>query len=296
MGLLLVVAANLPDADLAVGLFGRDHLVFSRYGITHSILGVVATSLLLAWLARRWCSAGFAALASLVFLAQAMHVLMDLSGAWGTQVLAPFSRARFALNWTPLADPLTWAILAVGLAAGLLAKERGPAVNGLTLAALLAYHLACGSGHAMAAAQFTEALTWLRVEPVRLTAFPQPSGPLRWSVVATESDRYYQAYVHSLDGLRGRIRVFFLQPLPAKLDGPFAEKYGKWAVAPLARPFASSGGRAFALCDLRFLGTRKGMPFVAKVEADPAGGAVAEWLPWQVTPPEADQEYELPNP
>ena len=280
---------------MVAGLFGRDHLAFSRYGLTHSLLGVAVSSLALAGAARWWCPARFTVLASLALLAQAIHVLMDLSGAGGVGLLEPFSPERFGLSWTPAVDPIGWSILAIGLAVGILAGTRGPVVNGFALGALLAYYLACGSGHAMAIAQFREAMTWLRVDPGRAAAFPQPGGPLRWSVVGTEDDRYYHAYVHALKGLHGRIRVFFRQPLPPALDGEFAARYRDWAAAPLVRPFAAAERGSYAVCDLRFLGTRKLMPGVARLYPGIAGEPVREWLPEKVTPPEPDQEYELPT-
>ncbi len=296
--MLIIVASNLPDADVLFGLGGRDLMVFSRHGITHSLFGAVVLASLLAWVFRAWTpEIPFRLLLGFSLAATLVHIAMDLAGATGTAILAPFSWHRYSLNWVATIDPWSWGILAIGLAAGLVVSRSAVAMNRGAMVFLLVYFLLCGASHSIALTQFREILVRLGVKPERVVAFPQAMNPLRWNAIGFVPGRYYQGYVNSLGGMDGRLRAFFHNQVPESVakDG-FVARYKHWAAAPLVRAFDDSANPgSVALCDLRFLGRHEGMPFVAKINRDGSGVVRHVWLPSQVTPPVADQEFQIPR-
>jgi inner membrane protein len=113
----------------------------------------------------------------LVFtLALLSHPLLDLLTPYGTQLMLPFSNARFAVNAMPIIDPIYTLLLGLGLLVAWWPSLRGrwPAgvIAVLTLTVSSAY-LTYGwyqgvRTEAVARAQ----LEGLGVQPTRLAAFP----------------------------------------------------------------------------------------------------------------------------
>ena len=98
--------ALLPDIDYF--LIFVDRLAFIRHhrGFTHSLAALFLFALLGAALGRalggpRW----FRPILLLGLAVLASHLLLDLATSYGTQILFPFSRQRFTLDWLFIIDP-----------------------------------------------------------------------------------------------------------------------------------------------------------------------------------------------
>lgn len=127
-----LVAANLPDVDALVYVFGDgvDALAFRR-GWTHGILAMavlpfVLTGAMLAFdrfvrrgLLRRpgreKAPAGWRPLLILSALGVLSHPLLDFLNTYGVRFLAPFSWERFYGDALFIIDPWVWIALAAGL-------------------------------------------------------------------------------------------------------------------------------------------------------------------------------------
>ena len=133
------LAGAFPDIDVAFGLFADDIAQLQLHrGITHSlffgpVVGSVAgwlfwrrdqsqdeSSSLLSWLA-------------VFVLALLSHPLLDACTPYGTQLLAPFSDARFAWHAVPIIEPVYTAILLGGILLLRYAGRFGWQVSMLTL-------------------------------------------------------------------------------------------------------------------------------------------------------------------
>jgi len=121
------VAGMCPDMDTFWGsMQGPFARLVSHRGITHSLFfGPVVGTLFgwWYWYRRRGASRGDAShlpgpwvWSGLFVMALLSHPLLDFFTQFGTQLLAPFSRHRFALPAVPVVAPLYTAILGVGLA------------------------------------------------------------------------------------------------------------------------------------------------------------------------------------
>ena len=77
----------------------------------------------------------------------ASHLLLDLATSYGTQILFPFSRQRFTLDWLFIIDPYLTGLLLAGAVAALWSVAWGRQVGTLFLAAAGVYFLLCGFYH-----------------------------------------------------------------------------------------------------------------------------------------------------
>ena len=117
----LVVAANLPDADVIAGYFGPLHYLHYHRGITHSLAGTLVLGLLvggLAWLLRGWSRVPDARLSSSLaaaLLAAASHPLLDLTNSYGLWPYLPFSDSTVYGDLVFIVDPYIWVILGTGV-------------------------------------------------------------------------------------------------------------------------------------------------------------------------------------
>ncbi len=210
----------LPDIDYF--LIFSDRLAFIRHhrGFTHSLVALPLLALLGAGLGRalggpRWLLPllliGLAVLAS--------HLLLDLATSYGTQILFPFFRRRFTLDWLFILDPYLTALLLAGAVTALAFAARGPKFGAVFLAAAGVYLLLCGWYHhqvlALARRTFAGALAGhpgyhprpphtLTVpaqvflpetgEPT-IAALPQPLSCRRWQLIAADGSEVQQAFV-----------------------------------------------------------------------------------------------------
>ncbi|MFZ5654888.1 MAG: metal-dependent hydrolase [Pseudomonadota bacterium] len=130
-------AGAAPDLDM---LFGFDFFSQLRWhrGITHALWFGPVAGALWAWLhvrrqRRKGRSAPFAPWFATFGLALLSHPLLDVCTSYGTQLLAPFSNARFAWHAVPVIEPRYTLILLVGLAAGWWLRRWAPVISGLTV-------------------------------------------------------------------------------------------------------------------------------------------------------------------
>ncbi len=133
------IFAVLPDVDYFFIYW--DRLAFIRYhrGFTHSLVAVPLLALAGALLGRvlggpRW----FRPLLILGIVVLASHLLLDLATSYGTQLLSPFSRRRFSLDWIFIIDPYFTALLLAGTIAALAFPLWGPRAGAGFLAAAAA--------------------------------------------------------------------------------------------------------------------------------------------------------------
>ncbi len=146
-----VLFALLPDIDYF--LIFSDRLAFIRHhrGFTHSLTALPLFALLGALAGRalggpRW----FRPLFFLGLAVLLSHLLLDLATSYGTQILFPFTRKRFTLDWLFIIDPYLTALLLAGTAAALWSPTWGRKSGLYFLTAAGVYFLLCGFYHQQA--------------------------------------------------------------------------------------------------------------------------------------------------
>jgi len=211
---------TVPDLDVAAGLFGPYANWLYHRGITHSIFfGPVVGPLFgwalwrfFRWRARRRGGTDMLhgpeelrAWIWLSILALFTHPIIDIFTSYGTQLLAPFSRHRFAIDALPIIDPVYSLALIAALVVGAVARRSGLAVGSAAAALLFIYGWTL-MGWAINENIRAEAREQLQTagQPVQeVLAYPQLFQPWFRRVVAETPDSVMVGYYSILAG--GRI-------------------------------------------------------------------------------------------
>jgi membrane-bound metal-dependent hydrolase YbcI (DUF457 family) len=190
-----VAYALLPDLDYL--LVYHDRLAFLRHhrGFTHSLAGLVLFACLGAGLGRllggpRWTRPIF--LIGLLVLAS--HLFLDLATSYGTQILNPFSRTKFTLDWLFIIDPVITALMAVAALSGLFFGGGSRSAPWCFLSLAVVYVLLCGFYHHQALALARQIFPAAE-SGVSLAALPQPFSFRRWQLLAATPQGIRQAFV-----------------------------------------------------------------------------------------------------
>ncbi len=140
------IGNTLPDLDVVGNALGSLAEWQHHRGLTHSLFfGPVLGPIFGygVWRAyRRWrpaspCAgpASLGPIMAVLTLALIAHPLLDLFTVYGTQLLAPFSSARFSIPGVSIIDPIYTLILLAGIVPGVM--KRRPAIASAALALVL---------------------------------------------------------------------------------------------------------------------------------------------------------------
>jgi membrane-bound metal-dependent hydrolase YbcI (DUF457 family) len=177
--------AVLPDLDYFYIFW--DRLAFIRYhrGFTHSLVALPLLALAGALAGRalggpRW----FRPLFFLGLAVLASHLLLDVATSYGTQILNPFSRRRFTLDWVFIIDPYLTALLVAGAISALVFRLWSPRLGAWFLAAAMIYMLVCAFYHHQALTLARQVLQTKNPQAQTVAALPQPFSCRRWQLIA----------------------------------------------------------------------------------------------------------------
>lgn len=191
------VAAAFPDVDFALRLAGTLVYLDWHQGPTHSLVLLPAWALALAHLFARASRGrpGWRAYLAPAALGLAAHIAGDAITAYGTMLLWPLSRERFAAALAYVLDPYFTAILLAGLAAALVRPgRRAPALAALAvLAAYLGLQAALQARALEAGRVYAQARG---LSGATVHALPQPLSPFHWKILVEAGEAYHEAFVH----------------------------------------------------------------------------------------------------
>lgn len=269
----LVVAANVPSLSWIQLLLSTEGYLINGNAWSHSLLGAAALGTVVGFgfarfALRKGKPASGAKLMLLGVLGALSHTALDWMTASGAQLLWPFSRTWYALDWFPYID--LWLLVAMGLGVGLPAlfklvteeigarSTRTGARRGAWIA-LAAFLLLAGlrwNLHGEAVAQLDTRLYAGRT-PLRVAAFPMPLSPFHWQGIA-ETDATHERVDVLLLGRRGEaeFRTHYKPGAAPALDAALAtgsaRSFLAWARFPRATLTPAPGGWEVQLDDLRF--------------------------------------------
>jgi inner membrane protein len=273
--ILLLLSANVPDADILLAHRSELRYLEVHRGYTHSLpflpamaaICVLVTAAVfrekLPW-ARAWL---------LCCLGVGSHLLLDWTNSYGIRLLLPFSPRWFHLDLNGLYD--VWILAALTFAAlwplfgALVSREIGdrkPVGRGtawFALAFFLVFDLGRGILHGRALAQM-ESRLYDDAPAVQTAALPNSFTPLEWTGVVETAKTYRLLRVNTAAQLDVSTGKIFYKPaitpglkaaesLPAFRYFLYFARFPVWSELPVAT--ASGEDRRFDLTDLRF-----GMP------------------------------------
>lgn len=202
--LLGFLAGMAPDLDVFIRS-PDDPLLFLEYHrqFTHALVFIPVGGFICGWLLHRLYAGrrGLSLRRSVLYctMGYGTHALLDACTTYGTQLLWPFSDARFAWNTVSVIDPLF--TLPILLLVGLAAWRRRAALARIALAWAIAYPALGAIQRDRAEAAGWELAASRGHEPVRLEAKPSFANLLLWKVVYETGDRYHVDAVRTGAGI-----------------------------------------------------------------------------------------------
>jgi len=214
---LALVASELPDIDIFLGIGDPWAMITTHRGITHSVLLVPVVAAALAGIWSWFSSAGsfrmFFLLAGACLLA---HIGLDVLTTYGTRILEPLSSRRFGLGWVAVIDPVVTGVLLAGAIAAWWLRNQNPAAGPrFAQAALLvvAGYFLLGAWMHQRAMRVVHRQTAQLGAPVAADATPQLGTIFLWRLLYRGPDTFWVARYNSLTNeLQGA------QAIPASLD------------------------------------------------------------------------------
>lgn len=276
--LLCVLAANSPDGDVAVALFGdRWDLLQHHRGITHAIVGTAFLALLVPLIFygvdRLWARVrhgpphtNLRGLMIASFIVSATHPLLDWTNNYGIRFLLPWNPRWFYGDLVFIVDPFIWVLLIAGLLVIWRVRDQTKAkIAFASFALIVAYWGALGIAHARAVSRGGEEAQRI-VAPngeiiARLAAMPTLANPLRWDCVF-ETDKATYRFRVALNGQTPAGRVVRYPKPSGALDTALREVaqekparvflgFARFPVARLADPSCTTQ-TLLQLADLRY--------------------------------------------
>jgi len=202
---VILVAANIPDIDVAAWVGGPlTYLHYHRH-LTHSLAAMPLMALLAVAIVRFagrkpvvWRWAFLAALPAV-----ASHLALDWTNVYGIRLLLPFSSRWLRLDTTAVIDLWIWAVCLLGVAAPFLARLVGSEITSGTarmrhhgrgwawfaIGFLLLFDCARGVLHGRAVTALVSRL-YQDAVPVRAVAVPDPVNPLKWRGLVETADAW----------------------------------------------------------------------------------------------------------
>ncbi|MEJ2069597.1 MAG: metal-dependent hydrolase [Syntrophobacterales bacterium] len=188
--------ALLPDLDYVMRFSNPLAYMKHHRGFSHSLVAFLIYILLGAALGRlvggpRW----FRPLLFIGFLVLASHLFLDWTTSYGTQLLNPFTRAKFSLDWVFIIDPYLTALLVLGALAAIWSAGWARILGATCLSLAGAYILLCGFNHHRALNLARQIFPSHTQANTTVAALPQPFSPWHWLLMAVAPGEIRQAFV-----------------------------------------------------------------------------------------------------
>ncbi|WP_207477071.1 metal-dependent hydrolase [Arenibaculum pallidiluteum] len=301
------VIGLLPDLDVAAGWIGGTFATWLHHrGVTHSVFFGPLAGPVIGWLA--WLMAGRRGRAGppgqqpgeqpdclrswvyLAIMALITHPAIDLFTSYGTQLLAPLSRFRFAINAMPIIDPVYSLFLVAAVLVGILARNRPRLAQDAAAAALVAvtgYTLMAWSINDRIEAAARDTLP----DATRVTAYPTLFQPYYRRIVAETPEAVLVGYRSFLSDRPVRWQRFARDADPriaavaatpeARLFAWFAMGNLHWQVVP-----GADGGAVVEARDTRYGSAGADLGFWGiRAPLDAAGAPSGPVHPFSARPP-----------
>ena len=264
---VLMIAANLPDIDVAVFLTDTLPVSFRR-GWTHGVLAQLLLPVLLTlatgwWAQRRGQAPAWRSWLLLSLVGVYSHVGLDYLNSYGIRLLMPFSSRWFYGDALYIVDPWMYLLLGGGLWWSARRERAGhshaarPVQAGLALA--VCYCVAMWGSNVWARQEVARGLARAGLpDTTTFMVTPVVVNPFRREVVMTQGDRYEKGIVQFGPRPRFRPAGFGVETglrqseaAPA-LATPTAQAFLSWSRFPFVVPDADAPGQRFFLNDYRY--------------------------------------------
>ncbi|MFH1102467.1 MAG: metal-dependent hydrolase [Pseudomonadota bacterium] len=274
--LFCIIGSLIPDIDNLAGLIGPEFYLIHHRGITHSLLGGLAMSFLLAfgYVALNRSSSFKRSLAVASFLI-ALHIFLDIITSYGTQIFYPFSRFRYELASVFIVDPV-YTLSLIGVLASSFAFKRNRArIAVLGLVWLVIYPAIGYAFRYQIQNRIEREIRENGLDYQQVHVIPEALSPIQWKVILEDRHYYYLGNTR-LMGKNDQIQYERYQKADLALLKTFGEKvsffktYAWFALYPVMKITNQDAHTMVTFGDLRFISTlsflknrtqKNGLPF-----------------------------------
>lgn len=190
----IVAGSVFPDIDILLQKWGDAIYLKNHRGVTHSILGLIASSLLIGGAAALFYHTSFVSMFLWALLGSFSHAFFDTLNAFGAKLLWPILDKKYSLNMLITFDPVF-----ISLLAGYI--FTGGIVGNCLMAAFLIYFASRGITKLFV---IRELYTLYGDEYGRISLLPSMKGLFKWHFILEGRDFNI---VGEKDILRNRIRI-----------------------------------------------------------------------------------------
>ncbi len=289
---LLLLAANLPDADVVSSFGGALTYLDHHRGISHAFLASPLLAFAAALIVRAFGPLPLVRATVTALIGVLSHLLLDFTNTYGIRLLLPASSEWLRLDITNVIDLFLWAVLMLAVAGPLLSKlvsseigakpgnGRGAAIFALLF--IVAYNGSRWVLHERALTLLNSHL-YEGAAPRRVAAFPHFANPFSWIALVEGRGFVITQRVNLLlpyDPTAGR-KFYEAAPGPALDAARQTEtfrRYLDYAQFPFWRATAfdsPEGASKIEVMDLRF-GDPDAPRFLATAVVDRANRVVQE--------------------
>lgn len=265
----MIIAANLPDIDFAIRFFGAGFYLVHHRELSHSIIGIVVLSVILAAVFSKFKEKNFNKYFIIGLAGTFSHLFLDIITSWGTQVLYPFNNIRYEFSLIPIIDVYVLAIFTIAAALIHMNSEKREKIAKAALFIFFVF-LLFKSGLKIYADDAVERLNGYQ----DVSVMPSFSSPFKWRAIINEPEIYI---INDFDVSTTGFGAFHFYP---KESDPLIEKSKESLVVKQFRefsqfPYSSVENNTVKWYDLRL--TNDGNAgFVALVEFDENGEIISE--------------------
>lgn len=256
-----ILCSWIPDADIFFDGGNPEFSLLYHRGITTSIAGALVMALVMAGL-YKLVSRGtpYVKAALLAYGLMLTHVWLDLITTYGTQILAPFSNHRFALDGAFIIDPVFTGIALVIIGLTFFLKKSKHRIAMAGMAWFFAYPLMNMGIGAYLETWYARHLDGYGITYESVHVTPDALTPRYWKVVTTTGDDYLLDTIDLFGDdaavpmeRHRRADVGLLEKLgeQASMFSTYAW-FSKW---PTVKDLPTPNGREIVFHDLRFHST-----------------------------------------
>lgn len=202
------LAQSLPDIDFIASFFlSPSANLLAHRGFTHSLLFVLLSSLLLAYVSRKWLkltSMNFKQWTFFWAIQCFIHIFLDTFNSYGVGWFEPFSHVRYAFNVFFVADPFfSIPVLVTAIAFVFIRKREQRKKWAVTSIAWCVIYMAYGCiNKQFIAKNIKENLVAQHIPAARYFSTPTPLNTWLWFIVAEVHNGYYIAHRSVFDKSR----------------------------------------------------------------------------------------------
>jgi inner membrane protein len=242
------IASNLPDLDIAAGLFGMPAYIEYHRGISHAMVAIPVLSFALAVILYKFTGSLWRTF-TVALVAMSTHPALDYLNTYGIRPFLPFDETWFYGDAVFIIDPFVDGILILALAAGSLWVRNRPRIAGAALVLVFFY---VGGRIGLS----DRALSHLGEGP-GIGVSPAALNPLRWTGIVDRADEVLLADIHVFSGMRGESLRIPKAPASEAAARAAETRSGKafsgFARFPVTRVTSTGEGYTVTFFDVRYL-------------------------------------------